>query len=220
MLLLWCLSMIQVFSYPLGERSFSSPWRSHSNQWFPLVAICHLIMLRCFNKSTTSLFFSLLVFNNSILAFVVSVLSQDLVSLRSRVIVMLLFPTHHLVCQRSCSFRAYPFNQSVVSSAQVLFILSSLVSLFNRSAVRIWSSLIPFLNRRVFNIYLPFNLKVSQCSLSLVSNGVFSTLFSFILFFSRISSTSQGSLVSLVRQRSNLVLPLLSFSSVVPPVPF
>ena len=103
---------------------------------------------------------------------------------------------------------------------QVLFALSSLASLFNRSAARIWSSLIPFLNRSVFNIYLPFNLKVSQCSLSLVSNGVFSTLFSFVLFFSRISSTSQGSLVSLVRQRSNLVLPLLSFSSVVPPVPF
>jgi len=62
MLLLWCLSMIQVFSYPLGERSFSSPWCSHSNQWLPLVAVCHLIMLRCFHKSTTSLFFSLLVF--------------------------------------------------------------------------------------------------------------------------------------------------------------
>ena len=62
MLLLWCLSMIQVFSYPLGERSFSSPWCSHSNQWLPLVAICHLIMLRCFHKPTTSLFFSLLIF--------------------------------------------------------------------------------------------------------------------------------------------------------------
>ena len=88
-------------------------------------------------------------------------------------------------------------------------ILSSFASRLNRSAARIWSSLIPFLNRRVFNIYLPFNLKVSQCSLSLVSNGVFSTLFSFVLFFSWICSTSQGSLVSLVCQRSNLVLPLL-----------
>ena len=176
---------------------------------------------------------------------------------------MLLFSTHHLVCQRSCSFHAYPFTRSVVPFAQVLFALSSLASLFNRSAVwdlsypllhsfnssggsvlwfhqvsshliktlfnsflsnrsaaRVWSFLIPFCNRSVLNIYLPFNLKVSQCSLSLVSNGVFSTLFSFVLFFSRISSTWQGSLVSLVRQRSNLVLPLLSFSSVVPPVPF
>ena len=155
--------------------------------FFPWVAGCHLIIWDVFHKTISRLFFSLLVFNNSILAFVVSVISQHLVSLRSGVIVMLLFSTHHLVCQRSCSFRAYPFNQSVVSSAQVLFILSSLVSLFNRSAVRIWSSLIPFLNRRVFNIYLPFNLKVSQCSLSLVSNGVFSTLFSFVLFFSWIS---------------------------------
>ena len=187
--------------------------------FFPWVAGCHLIIWDVFHKTISRLFFSLLVFNNSILAFVVSVISQDLVSLRSGVIVMLLFSTHHLVCQRSCSFRAYPFNQSVVSSAQVLFILSSIVSLFNRSAVRIWSSLIPFLNRRVFNIYLPFNLKVSQCSLSLVSNGVFSTLFSFVLFFSRISSTSQGSLVSLIRQRSNLVY-LFSFFSVAPPVPF
>ena len=184
--------------------------------FFPWVAGCHLIIWDVFHKTISRLFFSLLVFNNSILAFVVSVISQDLVSLRSGVIVMLLFSTHHLVCQRSCSFRAYPFNQSVVSSAQVLFILSRLVSLFNRSAVRIWSSLIPFLNRRVFNIYLPFNLKVSQCSLSLVSNGVFSTLFSFVLFFSRISSTSQGSLVSLVRQRSNFVLPLLSLFPLVP----
>ena len=62
MLLLWCLSMIQVFSYPLGERSFSSPWCSHSTQWLPLVAVCHLIMLRCFHKPTTSFSFSLLVF--------------------------------------------------------------------------------------------------------------------------------------------------------------
>ena len=52
----------QVFSYPLRERSFSSPWCSHSNQWLPLVAVCHLIMLRCYHKPTTSLFFSLLAF--------------------------------------------------------------------------------------------------------------------------------------------------------------
>ena len=82
------------------------------------------------------------------------------------------------------------FNRSVVSSAQVIFILSSLVSLFNRSAVRIRSSLIPFLNRRVFNTYLPFNLKVfRKCSLSLFANRVFSTLFTFVVFFSRICST-------------------------------
>ena len=65
-------------------------------------------------------------------------------------------------------------------------------------------------NRSVFNIHLALQPRVfSQCSLSLFSNGVFSTLFTFVVFFSRICSTSQGSLVSLVCQRSNLVLPLL-----------
>ena len=82
-------------------------------------------------------------------------------------------------------FLAYPFNRSVVSSLQVLFILSSLASLFNSSAVRICSSLFLF------------------------SNGVFSTLFIFVAYFLSICSTSQGSLVSLVCRRSNLVLPLL-----------
>ena len=44
---LWCLSMIQVFSYPLGEAIFISSLIS-SKQLFPLVAGCHLIILRCF----------------------------------------------------------------------------------------------------------------------------------------------------------------------------
>ena len=64
--------------------------------------------------------------------------------------------THHLELWGSCSFHAYPFNRSVVSSAQVLFILSSCLSLVNRSAVRICSSLLLF------------------------SNGAFSTLFTFV----------------------------------------
>ena len=138
---------------------------------------------------------------------------------------MLLSSTHLLVLSGSCSFRAYPFNRSVVSSfqvsshfvkfnsfhlqaeccpnyiilipslscfnrvlcpfAQVLFALSSLASLFNRSVVWIFSSLFLF------------------------SNGVFSTSFISIVFFSQKDLTSQGSLVSLVGQRSNLVLPLL-----------
>ena len=49
--------------------------------------------------------------------------------------------THHLELWGSCSFHLYPFNRSVVSSSQVLFILSSFASLFNRSAVWICSSL-------------------------------------------------------------------------------
>ena len=51
-----------IFSFSSRWRSFSSLWCSQSNQWFPLVAGCHLIVLRCFHKPTTSLFFSLLVF--------------------------------------------------------------------------------------------------------------------------------------------------------------
>ena len=57
---------------------------------------------------------------------------------------------------------------------------------------------------------MSFNLqRFSQCSLFLFSNGVFSTSFISVVFFSQNGLTSQGSLVSLVCQRSNLVLPLL-----------
>ena len=49
---------------------------------------------------------------------------------------------HHLVLSGSCSFHAYPFNWSVLPfSFKFFFILSSLASLSNRSAVRFWSSL-------------------------------------------------------------------------------
>ena len=67
------------------------------------------------------------------------------------------------------------------------------------------------LNRSGFNIYLALQPQgfFRNDSLSLFSNGVFSTFFTFVVFFSWICSTSQGSLVSLVCQRSNLVLPLL-----------
>ena len=41
-----------------------------------------------------------------------------------------------------------------------------------------------------------------------LSNGVFSTSFIYVVFFLSICSTFQGSLVSLVCQRSNFVLPL------------
>ena len=47
-------------------------------------------------------------------------------------------------------------------------------------------------------------------SLSSLLTGVFSTLFIFVFFFLSICSTSEGSLVSLIGHRSNLVLPLLS----------
>ena len=47
--------------------------------------------------------------------------------------------THHLELWGPCSFRAYPFNRSVMSSFQVLPILSSFASLFYRSAACILS---------------------------------------------------------------------------------
>ena len=64
----------------------------------------------------------------------------------------------------SCSFHAYPFNRSVVSSLQVLFILSSLASLFNRSVVRIWYSL--------FLIYLVSTRVISIPSCPLCSSFI------------------------------------------------
>ena len=45
--------------------------------------------------------------------------------------VLLEFFLSHLVLSRSRYYLPHPFNQSVVSTFQVLFILSSLASLFN-----------------------------------------------------------------------------------------
>ena len=66
--------------------------------------------------------------NNSVLASVVTVLSQDIVFLRSLHSILTFVPEalwcssfQPIIsfCQRSCSFHAYPFNRSVVSSFQV-----------------------------------------------------------------------------------------------------
>ena len=67
--------------------------------------------------------------------------------------------THHLELWGSCSFHAYPFNRSVVSSLQVLFILSSFPSSFSRSAAQIISIL--------FLLYLVLTGVVSISILSL-----------------------------------------------------
>ena len=163
----------------------------------------------------TSLFFSLLVFpttpfnpspkdafSSSIVVVEVAFSSQffysnDLSSIslfRRHCDVALFNPSFCSVKIMLLSF-AYPFNRSVVSSAQVLFILSSFVSLFNRSADRSCSSLFLF------------------------ANGVLSTSFISVVFFSRSGWTSSRFVVSLVCQRSNLVLPLL-FLFRFPPVPF
>ena len=127
------------------------------------------------------------------------------------------FFSHHL---EWCSFRAYPSNRSVVSSLQVLFIWSSHASLFNRSDVRICSS--------SFLVYLVSTRVVSipSCPLcssfnSFATSKVHMVFIVSILYRSALNcaqlcyvlsfnfSTSQGSLVSLIGRRSNLVLPLL-----------
>src|SRR3954470_3203315 len=46
---LWCLSMIQVFSYPLGERSFHL-FVDLKQAVVSVSGVYHLIMLRCFHK--------------------------------------------------------------------------------------------------------------------------------------------------------------------------
>ena len=117
------------------------------------MAGCHLIIRDVFHKTISNLSFSLLVFQQlrSILlckdAFQVHLWQKlsfsspflypngltSILSLRRHCDVVLF--THHLVLWGSCSFHAYPFNRSVVSSLQVLFILSSFASLFNLSAV-------------------------------------------------------------------------------------
>ena len=100
------------------------------------------------------------------------------------------------------------------------FILSSLASLFNRSVVRICSSLLVvyLVSTRVVSILscpLCSSLialqppRLTWCSLFLFSIGVLSISFISVVFFLSICSTFQGFLVSLVCQRSNLVLPLL-----------
>ena len=89
---------------------------------------------------------------------------------------------------------AYPFNRSVVSPLQVLFILSSLASLFNRSVVRIWSSLflVYLVSTRVFLIpscpwYSSFIAlqppRFTCSSLFLFSTAVFSIVFNSVVFF-------------------------------------
>ena len=108
---------------------------------------------------------------------------------------MLLSSTHILVLSESCSFRAYSFNQSVVPSAQVLFALSSLASLLDRSAAQ------------------------SSSFLFLFANGVLSTSFISVVFFSRYGLTFSRFFVFTRLSKKQLSFTS-SFSSVVPPVPF
>ena len=154
--------MIQVFSYPLGERSFSSPRCSHSNQWLPLVAVCHLIMLRCFHKPTTSLFFSLLVFQQLRINLLGRVLSKLICGRNCHFLLRPFYPnnlasillfwrhcdvalfTHHLALSRSCSFRAYPFNQSVVFSFKFFHLVKFCLSFQPECCLKSFLPIVPF----------------------------------------------------------------------------
>ena len=155
MLLWWYLSMIQVFSYPLGKSSFhlfvdlkqaivsvSGRFSPHNFEMFS-ISPQQACAFRCWlsNNSVKSYFARMLskfICGKSCHFLLRPFYPNNLASILSfrRHCDVALF-TNHLVLSRSCSFRAYPFNQSVVSSLQVLFILSSLASLFNRSVARI-----------------------------------------------------------------------------------
>ena len=149
MLLLWCLSMIQVFFYyPLGERSFSSPWCSHSNQWFPLVEEFSLNFEKFSISPLQAYSFRCWFSNNSVITFLEGCSASSFVAKVGISFSILSFQwsifyslfrrycdvsllTHHLELSGSCSFIAYPFIRSVVDSLLVLLILSSIASLFN-----------------------------------------------------------------------------------------
>ena len=136
------------------------------------------------------------IFNNSVLAFVVSVLPQDLVfpsfiPFHSYFcyggFVMLLSSTHLFVLSGSCSFHAYPFNRSVVPILHKFFSPYQALQLYSTRVLPQVVLPCPSLLTEVFNfVHL---------------RGIF-TLSTWLNLF-------QGSLVSLVCQRSNLVLPLL-----------
>ena len=160
MLLLWCLSMIQVICL--------STWRK--NYFFHLVGVIDYIT--CFRSGRISpqnfekfsisplqaYSFRCWFSNNSVITFLEGCFPSSFVAEVGIFYSILLFQwsifysffwrhgdvalfASHLESWRSCSFRAYPFNQSVVSSLQVLFILSSFPSSFNRSAAQIISIL-------------------------------------------------------------------------------
>ena len=83
MLLLWCLSMIQGFSYPLGERSFFISLVL--SIIFVVSVVAEFRLWEVFHKPTTSLFVSLLVFQQTRYNLLGRVLSK-------------------IICGRSCHF--------------------------------------------------------------------------------------------------------------------
>ena len=200
--------MIQGFSYPLGERSFSSAWCSHSNQWFPLVAVCHLIMLRCFHKSTTSLFFSLLVFqqHRSILLFK-EALSNSIV-----IEVVVLFSVswfHSFICPEGIVMFSSTHHLILEIMFFSLLIHLTGVSCFHSSSL-ILSSFASFLNQSAV-----WNLSYPLCHFSILLEAVccwFHQVSSNLLKFMLISSIFSRSAVQII---SFLILLYLVLTGVV-----
>ena len=142
------------------------------------MAGCHLIIWDVLHKTISSLSFRCWFSNNSVLAFVVIVLSQDLVSLRSFHSTLSSIPEAlwcsslqpiFLFCQDHVLFLTYPFNRSVVS-------LLLKFSHFIKSCIPSQPECYP--DRFLLFLFL---------------NGVLWTLFSSVVSFLPICSTPQGS---------------------------
>ena len=164
------------FSFSSRWKKFSSLLWSQTSNCFSLVAEFHLkcwdvsiIPLQTypfvvgfpttpFNSSLQGCFPSSFVTEVGIFFFILLFQWSIFYSFFQRHCDVALF-THHLELWGSCSFHAYPFNRSVVSSLQVLFILSSFPSSFSRSAALIISIL--------FLLYLVLTGVVSISILSL-----------------------------------------------------
>ena len=197
---LWCSYKTQVLLSSFRWNKFLVSLFLSIQFFFPWVAGCHLIIWVVFHKTISSLFFSLLVSNNSVrpfsyrcifklfcgrswhfssLFFYFNYLSSILL-FRSHCDVTLF--SHHL---GSCSFRDYPFNRSVLPLCSSSFISSSL-HLFS-------TEVLP-------KSVLSYSSFLTEC-FQLCSSPLF--------YFFQFVQPFQGSLVSLVCQWSNLVLPLL-----------
>ena len=136
----------------------------------------------------------------------------------------------HLVFSRSYSFHTHPFNRSVVSFCSSSFRLIKPCISFQPECCPNLFFLVPCLsrfNQSGSNSFLSIVLVIHSFATSMVHMVFLVSIFyrsalncvqlCCVLSFN--FSTSQGSLVSLIGQGSNLVLPLL-FLFLFPPVPF
>ena len=185
--------------YHLGGRSVSSHWCYQLYYLFSLVAELQLKFWGLFHKPTTSLSFCCWFFQQLHSNLLGRVLSK-------------------IICGRSWHFLLHSF----IPMIYLLFLLpeawwccslhssSRIVRIVFFSCLSIYPEWFQCLSCHLSSSFLPY-------SLFLVQQSVFISFIS-MAFFLSICSTSQGSLVSLVCQRSNFVLPLL-FLFRFPPVP-